>query len=270
MSTQTYQVTAYNYAHDSDNKIHDDETAARYGFKGGLVPGVADYAYLSRAVFQLWGEPWLRGGTMKAKFIKPIYHGEVATAIAASEDDPGNPDQAALSLLNPTGVRCAVGSASLQADTAAPDIADYPYHAPLAATARPLPTIETFGAGRILGSVEYVHDAQEARELSQSLFVEALESASGETLWHPALCLSCANRIIKENIQLGAWVHTASRVDYFDQPMQGEQVTLRGTVADTYDKRGHIVTELDLAMFADARRALVKIRHTAIIRLAAE
>jgi hypothetical protein len=158
----------------------------------------------------------------------------------------------------------------LQTDTTAPDIADYPYHAPLAPSARPLPAIETFGAGRALGAVDYIHDAQEARELSQSLFVEPLQSASGATLWHPALCLSYANRIVKENIQLGAWVHTASRVDYFDQPMQGEPVSLRGTVADTYDKRGHIVTELDLAMFADARRALVKIHHTAIIRLAAE
>ena len=268
MPTQTYQVLAYNYAHDSDNKIHDDETAARYGFKGGLVPGVADYGYLSRAVFQTWGEAWLRGGTMEAKFIKPIYHGEVATATASTEDDSGHADRLTLALLNPAGVRCAVGSASLQADTAAPDIADYPYHAPLAPSERPMPAIKTFGAGRALGAVDYIHDAQEARELSQSLFVEALQSASGETLWHPALCLSCANRIVKENIQLGAWVHTASRVDYFDQPMQGEQVSLRGTVADTYDKRGHIVTELDLAMFADARRALVKIHHTAIIQLA--
>lgn len=270
MSTQTYQVLAYNYAHDSDNKIHDDETAARYGFKGGLVPGVADYAYLSRAAFQVWGEPWLRGGKMEAKFIKPVYDGETATAIATGEDESDPPERVTLSLRNPDGVCCAIGSASLQVDATAPDISDYPHRAPLAPQARPLPAIETFAPGRTLGAVDYIHDAQAAREMSQSLFVEALESVNGGTLWHPALCLSYANRIVKENIQLGAWVHTASRVNYFDHPMQGEQVSLRGTVADTYDKRGHVVTELDLAMFADAQRALVQIRHTAIIRLAAE
>ncbi|MFT5446570.1 MAG: acyl dehydratase [Gammaproteobacteria bacterium] len=267
MPTHEYQVVAYNYAHDSENKIHDDKTAAQYGFKGGLVPGVADYGYLSRAAFQAWGEPWLRGGSMNAKFIKPIYHGEVATAVA-SADDSDSANQLTLSLLNPEGVCCAVGSATLKADAAPPEIEEYPRLAPLAVTERPIPGIESFAAGRILGSVEYIHDAQAAREMSESLFVEALQTDTGETIWHPALCLSYANRITKENVQLGAWVHTASQVNYFGQPIQGEAVSLRGRVANTYDKRGHVVTELDLAMFANEQRALVQIRHTAIIRLA--
>lgn len=273
MSTHKYEVVAYNYAHDSENKIHDDETAAQYGFKGGLVPGVADYGYLSRAAFKAWGKPWLNGGSMQAKFIKPIYHGEVATAIASTiahtdDSDPGN--QLTLSLLNPEGVCCAVGSANLKADATPPTPEQYPRLAPLAATERPIPGIESFAAGRVLGSVEYVHNAQAAREMSESLFVEALENDAGETIWHPALCLSYANRITKENVQLGAWVHTASQVNYFGQPMQGEAVSLRGRVADTYDKRGHVVTELDLAMFANEQRALVQIHHTAIIRLATD
>jgi hypothetical protein len=267
MSSQTYEVLAHNYAHDSENKIHDDRTAARYGFKGGLVPGVADYAYLSRAVFQAWGEPWLHGGSMQAKFIKPIYHGEVATAVAASDDAP---DQLTLSLRNPAGVLCAVGTASLHADAKAPAIVDYPRHMPLAEDALPLPGVDTFAAGRALGSIEYIHDVPTAHELAASLFVKALESGSGDSLWHPALCLHRANQIIKSNVRLAAWVHTASRVNYFDQPMQGERVSLRGTVANTYDKRGHVVTELDLAMFADEQRPLVQIHHTAIIHLAAD
>ena len=267
MPSQTYQVVAYNYAHDSENKIHDDATAARYGFKGGLVPGVADYGYLSRATLQTWGEAWMCGGSMEAKFIKPIYHGEVATAIASSDDDP---DHVTLSLQNPDGASCAVGQAKRRSGVQAPHISDYPHHAPLAPSERPIPAIDSFAAGRILGAIDYRHDAQQARELSQSLFVEALPCADGKQIWHPALCLSYANQIVKANVQLGAWVHTASHVDYFDQPAQGEQVSLRGSVAATYDKRGHVVTELDLAMFADAQRALVKIRHTAIIHLAAD
>jgi hypothetical protein len=266
MSSQTYKVIAHNYAHDSENKIHDDKTAALYGFKGGLVPGVADYGYLSRAALQTWGDSWLRGGSMEAKFIKPIYHGEVATAVATSD---GDPELVTLSLLNPEGMNCAVGQAHLHGGVQAPKIGDYPHHAPLAPSTLPLPEIESFIAGRALGAIDYIHDEQEARELSQSLFVEALPCVDGKANWHPALCLSYANRIVKSNVQLGAWVHTASRVDYFDQPAQGEQISLRGKVAATYDKRGHVVSELDLAMFAGGERTLVKILHTAIIRLAA-
>ena len=41
-----YRVSAFNTAHDSENKIHDDDVARRFGFQGGLVPGVEVYAYM--------------------------------------------------------------------------------------------------------------------------------------------------------------------------------------------------------------------------------
>ena len=37
---ETYRVSAYNTSKQSENKIHDDAVARRYGFSGGLVPGV--------------------------------------------------------------------------------------------------------------------------------------------------------------------------------------------------------------------------------------
>ena len=43
----TYTVEAFNTATDSTNKIHDDDVARTYGFRGGLVPGVDVYAYLT-------------------------------------------------------------------------------------------------------------------------------------------------------------------------------------------------------------------------------
>ena len=35
-----YLVTASNTGHGSDNKIHDDKIAQKFGFTGALVPGV--------------------------------------------------------------------------------------------------------------------------------------------------------------------------------------------------------------------------------------
>ena len=37
---ETYRVTAFNTAKQSENKMHDDTVARRFGFSGGLVPGV--------------------------------------------------------------------------------------------------------------------------------------------------------------------------------------------------------------------------------------
>lgn len=42
----TYRLVAFNTATDNDNKIHDDATARRFGFSGGLVPGVEVFAYM--------------------------------------------------------------------------------------------------------------------------------------------------------------------------------------------------------------------------------
>jgi hypothetical protein len=43
---ETYRVSAYNTAKQSENKMHDDTVAKRFGFSGGLVPGVDVMAYM--------------------------------------------------------------------------------------------------------------------------------------------------------------------------------------------------------------------------------
>ena len=39
MTIEPYRVHAYNTAKQSENKMHDDTVAKRFGFSGGLVPG---------------------------------------------------------------------------------------------------------------------------------------------------------------------------------------------------------------------------------------
>ena len=47
MQLQAHTLTAHNDAAASANKIHDDAVAQQYGFRGGLVPGVSVYAYMT-------------------------------------------------------------------------------------------------------------------------------------------------------------------------------------------------------------------------------
>src|SRR6266568_273810 len=83
-----YRVTAFNTAHDSENKIHDDATARRFGFGGGLVPGVDVYGYMSHLPVIRWGRAWLERGTAECRFFKPVYDGDIAT-VTAREDGEG-------------------------------------------------------------------------------------------------------------------------------------------------------------------------------------
>jgi hypothetical protein len=104
-----YRVEAFNTATASSNKIHDDTVARRLGFRGGLVPGVDVYAYLCHLPAQLWGERWLRSGTMAARFGAPVYDGDEVT-ITGMLDDEGALD---LSLRDPGGEVCVTGRAAL-------------------------------------------------------------------------------------------------------------------------------------------------------------
>ena len=52
---ETYRVTAYNTSKQSENKMHDDTVARRFGFSGGLVPGVDVFAYMIHLPVREWG-----------------------------------------------------------------------------------------------------------------------------------------------------------------------------------------------------------------------
>src|SRR6266567_592304 len=76
--SETYRVSAYNTSKQSENKIHDDTVARRFGFSGGLVPGVDVMAYMIHLPVATWGRAFLERGLIEARFVKPVYDGENA------------------------------------------------------------------------------------------------------------------------------------------------------------------------------------------------
>jgi len=78
-SLPPHRVRAHNGSEASENKIHDDAVARQYGFAGGLVPGVTDYAYMTRPLIEALGLEWLEHGRLSARFLKPIYEGDDVT-----------------------------------------------------------------------------------------------------------------------------------------------------------------------------------------------
>src|SRR5271156_6038374 len=83
-----YRVEAFNTSRESDNKIHDDAVARRFGFAGGLVPGVDVYGYMTHLPVARWGRAGLDRGPAECRFLKPVYDGETAV-VGASETDDG-------------------------------------------------------------------------------------------------------------------------------------------------------------------------------------
>lgn len=285
-----YALTAFNFSEDSENRIHSDEMAHRYGFKGGLVAGVGVFAYMIHPVVEAFGREWLRCGSIQGKLIKPVYHGSRVSVVSACvEDEPG---ELTFEVLDANGTVCAVGRAGIEAlgnlgapeahvsqETAeasaaltgfsTPQIENYP-HEPLPDAAdRRAPDISAVPAGTVLGSLDESINMAELREKAARDYVETLPIFIGpEAQFHPAILLEAANHIIMRNVALGPWIHTASRLRNFAIPEDGETVSLRGSVARAFEKKGHHMVELDLAAFGRDGRPLARINHTAIIKLA--
>ena len=123
------------------NLVHDDEFARRLGFKAGLVPGVTVYGYMAVLPARHWGERWMEGGGMSARFIKPVYDGDEVTA-AASPTESG----LELELRDSAGEVCASGHAEASAEEPPPRLERYPSLALPVPAGRP-----AFAEGQALG-----------------------------------------------------------------------------------------------------------------------
>ncbi|MGH7419378.1 MAG: hypothetical protein ACREKB_16520, partial [Candidatus Rokuibacteriota bacterium] len=78
-----YRVSA-TPTHDAwENKIHEDGLAREFGFRGGLVPGVTVYSWMTHPVVAALGGAWLDHGTFSVRFAKPVYFGQPVTERAS-------------------------------------------------------------------------------------------------------------------------------------------------------------------------------------------
>ncbi len=260
----SYKIIGHNYAEDHDNKIHSDDVAAQFGFRGGLVPGVGVYAYLMHPLVEMPGISWIEQGTVSAKFLKPIYHGE--EACVRGKIMSVDPLTISLALFNPAEILCAVATATMPRVKAEIFPATFP-HQDLP-TLKPSATIANFPAGAMLGSLDWKLDlaAIEAKFL-KDVRAELPLYFGADARCHPAFYLAQANEFLMQNCQLGPWIHTSSEVKHHALPQQGDQLSLRGKVADSYNKNGHEIVSLDLQLLAPPKKIIAEIRHTAIIRV---
>jgi acyl-coenzyme A thioesterase PaaI-like protein len=246
-----HRVVAHNPATASENKIHEDTVARDYGFRGGLVPGVVVYAYMTRAPLDRWGRDWLAHGAMSARFHIPVYEGQ---EVHVSLDDKGD-----LEAHTEDGL-VASGTATLDAAPPAPDPASYAV-APLpdrrpAASAAAL-TLDA------LGTLEYGFHADKADEYLNEVRETSPFYAEARVA-HPGWLIAMANYALSQNVRLGPWIHVETHATHFSTVADGERVEVRGKVANLFERKGHRFVDLDLLWLAGDERPVLHARHTAI------
>jgi hypothetical protein len=252
---ETYRVEAYNTAKLSENKMHDDTVARRFGFSGGLVPGVDVMAYMMHLPARRWGRAFLERGLIEARFVKPVYDGEI-TDIRGEEND------GVISIeVESRGDLCATGTASLPVAAPRFSIADYPDTAPV--SERKPVSATSYQAGQWLGSLPRTWAGGAADEyLNEVRERDTIYSREG--LGHPGLLQRVMNKVLVDNAILGPWIHVGSRMQVLSAARRGDELVARARVTDNYEKKGHRFVELDALVVGNGTTPLAHCRHVAI------
>jgi acyl dehydratase len=252
---ETYRVQAYNTAKLSENKMHDDTVAKRFGFSGGLVPGVDVMAYMMHLPVAKWGRAFLERGLIEARFVKPVYDGEIAEV--TGEENDGVISIEVVS----RGQLCATGTASLPASAPALSISDFSETAAVSER-RPVDA-NSYELGEWLGTVPRAWAGEAAQEyLTDVRERDAIYAREG--LGHPGLLQRVMNRVLVDNAILGPWIHAGSRMQLLSAARSGDELTARAKVTGNYEKKGHRFVEFDALVVANGRTPLAHCQHIAI------
>jgi len=250
-----YRVSAYNTSKHSENKMHDDTVAKRYGFSGGLVPGVDVMAYMMHLPVAKWGRAFLERGLLDARFVKPVYDGELT-------DVTGEESNGVLAIqVESRGELCAAGSASLPAAVPSFSLSDFVEVAAVG-ECKPVNAM-SYAMDKWLGAVPRSWAADAAKEyLADIRETEAIYAREG--LGHPGLLPRVMNKVLVDNAILGPWIHVGTRMQLLSASRIGDELTARARVIGNYDKKGHRFVELDALVVANGRTPLAHCHHTAI------
>jgi acyl dehydratase len=252
---ETYRLTAFNTARQSENKRHDDTVARRFGFSGGLVPGVDVMAYMMHLPVRRWGRDFLERGLIEARFVKPVYDGEDVTVTGTEADG-------VLSIeVESRGEVCATGSASLPASAPSIALADFRQVATVAER-RPV-TANSYELGKWLGTVPRAWADDAARDYLADIR-ETDPIYAREGLGHPGLLQRIMNKVLVDNAILGPWIHVGSWMQLLAAARVGDEIAARARVTANYEKKGHRFVELDALVVGNGTTPLAHCQHVAI------
>ena len=145
---------------------------------------------------------------------------------------------------------------------------DLPEPTQLAATGRldPVPsaTRDTLAVGTTLGTLRFTYRQDLAATYLGEIRDDSSLYAAG-ALCHPGFLARQANGILFRNVVLGPWIHVSTRATHRGIVRNGDQIEVRGRVADEYERKGHRFVELDVEVTANGS-PVWSATHTAIWR----
>ena len=219
------------------------------------MPGVDVMAYMLHMPVARWGRDFLERGLIEARFVKPVYDGEIAE-VGAIEEAGGLTIE-----VRSKGALCATGTASLPAS--APKFALDDYTAASAVKERKPVNAASYEVGKWLGSIPRDWPGETAQEYLEDIR-ETDPIYARENLGHPGLLPRMMNKVLVDNAILGPWIYVGTKMQLLSAGQSRRRTTARAKVIGNYEKKGHRFVELDALVVANGVTPLAHCWHIAI------
>lgn len=258
----SWSAEAFNQAPESENRIHSDEVAQAYGFRGALVPGVTVSAYLIHPAVAAWGEAWLERGRARVVVHSPVYDREtfrveVSEASASAYD---------AELFDPTGARCATAQVALPEPGAVPPPPKIRHDAILGRDFdRPSASREVMERRRREGL-----SATRARWNDTAEITSYLRDPhrmpppfSQLRFANPAFVLGLTNWALAANVRMSPWLHLQTDSQNYRPIAADTELVVESNIVDLFEKKGHEFVDVDMHIFDredDSPAASVRLR----------
>jgi acyl dehydratase len=260
------EIRALNDAESSENRIHSDEIAPQYGFKGALVSGANVFGYMTQPLTQHFGASCLENCHFDVRFLKPAYHEDLLTLSTEELTDDSKKIHLSTKAVNQHGVLLAELQSTLHEDRSMSQTV--PCISPTALET----TREEISWDRILLNTAAPDYAWMPTDEDNRLRVDAQRDPADiyrglSAFIHPYYLLDSCNQALKRMFILPAWIHTSSQLAIRHRLRVGQTITVRAVPIEKWERNGHQFVRLSISMIVGEEVA-AEVLHTAIFKIA--
>lgn len=263
---ESWTAESFNPVPESENRIHSDEIAKAYGFRGALVPGVVVSAYLLHPAAVAWGREWVDRGRASVVVHSPVYDGEMFR-VAVEADDIADSYEA--KLIDEHGKLCATASVALP--TTASD-APLRRHDSFSARDAERPTASRAVMEQFVKTGLHALPARWSEAAEITSYLGDPEAAAliyrEEKLANPAFILGLTNWVLSRNVRMSPWLHLQTDSQNYRAVAPDTALIVEATIADLFEKKGHEFVDVEVDVFRESDdEAVASIRLRAIYKL---
>lgn len=265
-SPSPLQILALNDAEASENRIHSDDVAQRYGFSGALVSGVNVFGYLTQPLVRHYGAAFLERGMMDVLFLKPAYQDNLLSIRTENLSQESTLRSHVTSAYNEDETLLAKLESWLPVEL--PEISPRAAMSPGAdITSRPEVSWDTIQLEQPAPALRWQPSAAENKSHVDVQRDRSLLYQGDEALIHPYYMLEMCNQVLKNLYVMPAWVHTGSKMVVRQGLRVGQDILIKAVPIKKWERKGHEFIRL-YVVFLVADEVALEVEHTAIYQLA--